>query len=35
MKEKFRDYYTIQMSNYIVAEKNIINSSPITVQAEV
>mgnify|MGYP001158559191 FL=1 len=35
IKEKFKDYYTIQMSNYIVAEKNIINSSPITVQAEV
>lgn len=35
LKEKFRDYYTIQMSNYIVAEKNIRNSTPIRVKADV
>lgn len=35
LREKFRDYYTIQMSNYIVAEKNIRNSTPIKVKAEV
>lgn len=35
IKEKFSEYYTIQMSNYIVAEKNIRNSTPIRVKAEV
>jgi formylmethanofuran dehydrogenase subunit A len=35
LRERFRDYYTIQMNNYIVAEKNIVNSTPVRVQAEV
>ncbi len=33
--EKFNDYYTVQMSNYIVAERNIVNSTPVRVEAEV
>lgn len=35
LREKFRDYYTIQMNNYIIAEKNIVNSTPVRVKAEV
>ncbi len=35
IREKFNDYYTVQMSNYIISEKNIRNSTPIRVKAEV
>ncbi len=35
IRERFNDYYTIQMNNYIVAEKNIVNSTPVKVEADV
>jgi len=35
LRSKFNKYYTVQMNNYIVAEKNIVNSSPVMVKADV
>jgi formylmethanofuran dehydrogenase subunit A len=35
LREKFHEYYTVQMNNYIVAENKILNSNPINVKSEV
>ena len=35
LRSKFNKYYTVQMNNYVVAEKNIVNSTPVMVKADV
>ncbi len=35
LRQKFQDYYTVQMNNYIIAEKHIVNSTPVRVNSEV